>query len=88
MLSYVIVFTTDYSLLLSVFLIYFAHLKFEIEMKCWCIITLKERCMCIFYCIRQMNIFLHFITGYFISMMTLMHAGQYLPNQLLPVDKI
>lgn len=33
-LSYVIVFTTDYSLLLSVLLIYFIHLSFEIEMKC------------------------------------------------------
>lgn len=87
-LSHVIVFTADYSLLLSVPLIYFTHLSFEIEMKCWCIIILPERYICVFYCIRQVNMFLHFTTGNFISMMKLMHAGQYLPNQLLPVDKV
>lgn len=87
-LSDVIVFMADYSLLLSIPLIHFNHLKFETEMKCWCIIILQERYICIFYYIRQVNMFLHFITGNFISMMKLMHAGQYLSNQLLPVDKI
>lgn len=86
-LSYVIMFTADYSLLVSVPLIYCTHLSSEIEIKRSCIIILQERCICIFYCIRQVNMFLHFITGSFISMMKLMHAGQYLSNQLLPVDK-
>lgn len=42
-LGYVIVFTADYSLLLSVPLIYFTHLSFEIEMKCWSIIVLQRK---------------------------------------------
>ena len=87
-LSYVIVFTADYSLLLSVPLIYFTHLSFEIEMKCWGIIVLQERYICFFYCVRQVNMFLHFITGNFISMMKLRHSRQYLLYQLLPVDKV
>lgn len=58
--SHVIVFTADYSLLLSVPLIHFIHLSFEIEMKCWHIIILPERYICVFYCIRQVNMFFAF----------------------------
>lgn len=84
----VMMFTADYSLLFSVPLICFTHLSSEIAMNCWCIVILQERYICISHCIRQVNMFLHFITRNFISMMKLMHAGQYLSNQLLSVDKI